>query len=193
MYERLEVTTESKGTVDGPIQQFDYVERECGECSMCCQGYLYGEAYGLPFFPNNPCHYWDPSSKCGGCSIHKDRPAICSDFECLWKQTKQMPQWMKPDYCKVLIYNRAWQDVEGEYFEAGTVLNWVSAVECGQKMDSNVLSWLIQQARRNEWNLHYQINKQDHYLGSEQFHHWVNATAGQQTTVVYNERGEQVN
>jgi hypothetical protein len=176
-----------------PITEFDYTKRECGTCSECCQGHLYGDAHGIPFFPGQPCHYWDPSNSCGGCSIHKDRPPICSDFECLWKQTKQMPQWMRPDRTKVLMYQRAYQDVEGDYLEPGEVINWISAVECNQKMDSAMLSWLIQQARNNDWNLHYQINKVDHYLGSEVFHNFVNESAnGVSQQLVYNENGQLV-
>lgn len=191
MLERMDLTTTNTGTSSGEISEFDYVERECGSCSECCQGYLYGEAHGIPFYPNSPCHYWDPNGKCGGCSIHKDRPAVCSDFQCLWKQTKQMPQYMRPDHTKVLVYTRVFHDTEGEYFQEGHTIQWISAVECGQPMSAQMLSWLVQQARANEWNLHYQINKQDHYLGSAEFHHFVNASAGQQTKVLYT--GEEVN
>tara|TARA_B100002019_G_scaffold218797_1_gene191437 strand:- start:4102 stop:4680 length:579 start_codon:yes stop_codon:yes gene_type:complete len=185
----MELEQNSKGMRSTQIAEFDYQNRECGTCSMCCQGYLYGEAYNAPFFPNHPCHYWDPEGGtrgCGGCSIHQDRPAICVQFNCLWKQTKQMPMWMKPNNSKVLVYTREWKDSTGEFLRPGESLQWISAVECGQQMDSNVLSWLIQQARYSNWNLHYQLKGQDHYLGSEQFHQFVDSSKELQQDILYN-------
>lgn len=168
------------------IKEFDYIKRECGSCNECCKGYLYGEAHGTAFYPNRPCHYLDMSSNCGGCTIYEDRPALCRDFKCYWLQSQQMPNWMKPEHCKVIVFQREYHDIEGEYFEAGETIRWVSMVECGQKVDSVVLSWVIQQAKAANANLHYQVNGQDHYLGTAEFHEFVEKSSGLQTTIINN-------
>lgn len=81
---------------------------------------------------------------------------------------------MKPELSKVIVFARQFEDIEGEYLEPGEIMHWVSMVECGQKVDSTVLSWVIQQARATNANLHYQVDKQDHYIGSPRFHDFVN-------------------
>jgi hypothetical protein len=162
----MEITNTSRTT-----PQVLATERDCGTCKKCCEGWLYGEAYGLPFFPNHPCHYLDTDpNKCGGCTIYEKRPAICIDFQCLWKQDQQVPLWMKPDKSGVILYHRSYEDVEGDYKEPGWTIHWISMVECGQQVDSTVLNWVIQQARFNEFNLHYTVKRQDYYLGSPEFH-----------------------
>ncbi len=57
--------------------------RECGECSLCCFVPYIDE----PSF--KPCHTWCPHRVKGiGCAIYDDpdKPAICADFQCSWKQ-----------------------------------------------------------------------------------------------------------
>lgn len=176
MSNKVESTQDTDTTLK--VREFDYIKRDCGSCNECCKGYLYGDAHGVPFYPDNPCHYLDMKSPCGGCTIYNDRPAVCRDFKCWWLMSQQVPNWMKPELSKVIIYTREFNDVEGQYLEEGETIQWISMVECGQKVDSIVLSWVIQQAQRTQSNLHYQVNKQDHYLGSAQFHQFVNDSSG---------------
>lgn len=169
-------TTQSTDTTHDAYNPIP-VLRECGTCKECCNGWLYGEAHGISFFPNHPCHYLDTTeSRCGGCTIYSERPAICRDFKCMWLTSQQIPLWMKPDKSKVIVYERAYEDVDGTYKEPGWKINWVSMVECGKDVDPTVLNWMFQQARNNEFNLHYQVKKTDYYMGSQEFHDFAKAT-----------------
>lgn len=147
-------------------KEFDYVKRECGECTACCEGWLSGTAHGSRFYPNSPCHYLDG---CNGCSIYKDRPEICQQFECLWKQTNQIPGWLKPSRCGAILYQRSYYDKDGKYGEPGETIRWWSMVECGKQLDSAVLAWTIHQTKHAGINLHYTVNRQNYYLGDDNF------------------------
>jgi len=174
-----------------PIVQGGVLEttRDCGTCKECCGGWLWGEAHGIPFFPNHPCHYLDPTpGRCGGCTIYEDRPPICRDFQCLWLQDLQMPGWMKPEFSKVIMYQRTYEDIEGDVHEPGWSITWISMVECGETVDPTVLNWVITQARTQEFNLHYQVKKTDYYMGSPEFQDFARTYGLQsKTTVVVHE------
>lgn len=115
-------------------QPKEKVKRECGSCTECCRGWLTGEAHGHQFYPGQPCHFVGER----GCSIYQDRPENpCKVFECEWLRNKEIPEWMKPDKCKVLMTTRNWSykgDPRGVYLDV---------YEAGLQMDSRVLAWLF--------------------------------------------------
>lgn len=103
--------------------------RECNGCTVCCDGWLMGEANGHYFQPGRPCFY-----KCEtGCSIHETRPEDpCGSFVCDWLMNQDLPEWMKPSMSKVMVTRSTWEG--GEYLTI-----W----ETGQKIDSVVLNWFF--------------------------------------------------
>lgn len=142
-------------------------ERDCGTCTECCKGYLTGNAHGYYFSKDNPCHFLDDQRCGGGCTIYENRPEICSGFQCVWLREKIMfPHWLRPDKSKVIITYR-----EADYKE--DKIAWWSAVECGEKMDSVVLSWLVQNSIVKKINLQYQLNGHYYYLGSDEFYEYM--------------------
>lgn len=77
--------------------------RQCGDCSMCCQGWLKAEVFGEEISPGNPCMFVD---KLGvkGCSIyHMERPPVCTRYLCAWRQDENIPDWMQPNKIRVII------------------------------------------------------------------------------------------
>ena len=67
----------------------------CGECTVCCT------ALGVSEFekpPRTACIYEKDKS----CSVYKDRPQSCRDYECLWLQGA-MPAYARPDRFGVLF------------------------------------------------------------------------------------------
>lgn len=73
-------------------------EHVCGECTMCCK--LLGvEEIGKA--PNQWCGHCAIGS---GCQIYATRPKSCQEFECLWLQTPDMPEELRPDRSKVVLW-----------------------------------------------------------------------------------------
>jgi len=105
------------------------------------------------------CHFLG----CNRCAIYSQRPqSPCIDFNCVWiKDNKNvLPEWLKPSLSKVIIVEEKWGNDQ---------VYW-KAVECGQKMDSAVLSWLVQHALGTEIPLLYQIEKARYIIGPPEFH-----------------------
>jgi hypothetical protein len=72
--------------------------RACGNCTACCDGHVIGNSHGNKFGFHKPCVFLVNKL----CSIYKDRPSSCHNFQCAWTQ-KLFPEWMKPSECGVLI------------------------------------------------------------------------------------------
>ena len=72
--------------------------KECGDCSLCCEGWLIGNAYGNPFHINRPCVFLCNKT----CVIYENRPPVCIKYHCGWLQGL-FPDWMKPTLSKVIV------------------------------------------------------------------------------------------
>lgn len=66
--------------------------------------------------------------------------------------------WMRPDMSKIIVTKRSVQNIE--FFEA---------IECGDKMDSSVLSYLTIWALNNNKNIKYQVGGGWNKIGSKEF------------------------
>ena len=79
------------------------LQRDCGDCTSCCQGWLTTNALGHDIFLDNPC----PHCNGDGCSIHEKRPNDpCRIFFCAWAVTgSALPQWMQPSQSGVIVLN----------------------------------------------------------------------------------------
>ena len=104
-------------------------QRECGNCTACCEGWLVGQSHGNYFQPGRPCHF-----KCEtGCSIYEDRPEEpCKNYSCEWLNNDKIAEWMKPNLCGVIITKKDWKG--GNYLEIN---------EMGKKIDATILNWLF--------------------------------------------------
>ncbi len=98
--------------------------RECGECDLCCR-WLSHDVYGQQVSPNNPCRFIK-----NGCSIHKNRPAQCKRYFCMWAQGV-LPEWMYPRDIGVMVSVKNWSHGQ-----------WLEVVECGAEVTKEVISAL---------------------------------------------------
>jgi hypothetical protein len=65
---------------------------------------------------------------------------------------------MRPDLSKVIVTKRRWQGIQ--FYEVA---------ECGQKIDSSILSWILIWAFNNNKNVKYQVDGGWSKVGSEEF------------------------
>jgi len=131
------------------------MKRECGNCTRCCEGWISGEVKGKKFFNGSPCHYVNINK---GCTIYNDRPKMCHNFNCEWLINSDIPEYLKPEKSKVLIKPTSEKNI----------FYW-NVVECGQKIDSVYLNWIIQHCINNKINLKYEVNGGHYYLGDTDF------------------------
>lgn len=120
-------------------------KRTCGECTMCCSGALASEQHGHSMHRGKPCFF--VSDK--GCTIYADRPEHCKAFRCEWLTQDYLPMWMRPDLSKVIVVQKD---------------GFIEVSECGQKIDSSVLSWLLIWAANNRKNIHYGVDGGRHWI-----------------------------
>jgi hypothetical protein len=128
--------------------------RECGGCTECCKGWVTGEVYGRSFYEGKKCFYLQDA-----CTIYPTRPVNpCQSFKCHWLATDDLPMWMRPDIAKAIVLHKREKDIE-----------YYSVAECGSKIDSEVLSWMITWALNNKKNLCYFMNGSMNKIGSKEF------------------------
>ena len=130
--------------------------RECGDCDVCCGGWLTGNIHGYEMWPSNPCHF----KKNNGCSIYPDRPDDpCKQFKCAWLADNNVPEWMKPNNIHALMVVR---NFNGQ--------KYLNVIECGQLLDSRLLSWLfLQHVNGRLANFRYQVAGGWNYVGTPEF------------------------
>jgi hypothetical protein len=139
-------------------------EHSCGECTACCDGWLHGSAHGIQFYRGRKCSFVSDV----GCSIYDERPDNpCKSFACDWLLNKMMPLWMRPDKSKVILVNREINNIK-----------YIEMMEAGQKVDSSILSWVLQTYLHNNVNILYQVDGGINYLGSQEF---INAISNSTT------------
>ena len=133
----------------------EIIVRDCDGCTKCCEGWLTGEAKGIPFYPGVKCHFMSQK----GCSIYKDRPhEPCVTYNCQWKKDPNIPEWMKPDVVNAIISPR---NVKG--------VNYFEIIEAGSKLQPEVLNWVIFNLILKRYNVRYQISGGWNNIGSPEF------------------------
>jgi hypothetical protein len=133
-------------------------QRTCGECTMCCQGWLHGEAHGYKFYKGVPCHF----VSCNGCSIYDNRPeSPCKTYRCAWLSDEEsfFPEWFKPDQSKIIC---TWREWKSESF-------YLDVEECGESINSKYLNWLIINHFKFKLNICCRILGGMTYLGEPDF------------------------
>jgi len=141
------------------------LKRECGNCTMCCQGWLPGKAHGHSFYSGKPCHFVD----CNGCSIYEYRPeSPCKSYNCSWLVDDFFPQWFKPNESKIICNWIKWKEIKSN----GCVIEdsyYLSVIECGEKIDSKYYNWLILKQHEDKFNLFCMVDGGAVYLGENDF------------------------
>ena len=98
--------------------------RECGECDLCCR-WLSHNVYGQEITLDSPCRFIK-----NGCSIHKNRPAHCKRYECLWSQGV-LPEWMFPKDIRIIVSVKNWPHGK-----------WLEIVDPEKKMSDEIFTEL---------------------------------------------------
>ncbi len=151
-------------------KEFTPPKRNCDGCTACCEGWLSAEALGKRFFPGQPCHWMG----CSGCTVYEDRPKVCSDFQCAWKDTHYLPEWFKPSQSNVICLWRKWKNPEDcTEGDAGGV--YLSVSEMGERISSQCLTWLNNYAAARQLNVKYELNGRWHWMGTDSFCAWCSA------------------
>lgn len=129
--------------------------RECGECTECCKGYLKCNVLGQNLGNGVGCNFL----KKEGCGIYDNRPnQPCKEYNCVWKENLEIPDNMRPDKSNVIMN---YQDHQGFFY--------LKVIETGKKLDSLVLSNIIQYSLSKNLNLEYSVNGNTFHLGSKEF------------------------
>ena len=98
--------------------------RECGECDLCCR-WLSHNVYGQEITLDSPCRFIK-----NGCSIHKNRPAHCKRYECMWSQGV-LPEWMFPKDIRIIVSVKNWPHGK-----------WLQLIDPEKKMNDEILEEL---------------------------------------------------
>jgi len=129
-------------------------KRSCDGCTACCEGWLTANVHGKYMYSGRPCHFKGQ----GHCTVYDQRPELCTAFRCEWLVNNDIPEWLKPDLSKVILYRRTVGDLE-----------YVNVVETGVKIDSTVLNWIVLHALQSGLNIRYQVDGGFNYIGSPEF------------------------
>ena len=105
--------------------------------------------------PGKPCFYLGDV-----CTVHEIRPQSCRDYHCAYIQGI-LPEWMKPSRSDVLVSVEKWGP--NKEFQL------LRVIECGKKLESEVLSWMIQYSRNTGTGIIYQLSGVWNYFGPNQF------------------------
>ncbi len=114
--------------------------RPCGDCSLCCDGWLNTHVLGHDISLGHPCRFTNGHQ----CTIHETRPQDpCRVFFCGWaKAGSHLPEWMWPKQSGVIV-------LTGRSSWRGKPVDVL--VSAGRDPDRRVLDWYeaysIQQVR----------------------------------------------
>lgn len=88
------------------------MNRSCGDCTACCEGWHSANIEGHDMYPGRPCHFF-----CKQCTIYEFRPPTCREYYCSWMldDRKAFPEWFRPDISGVIMTHRDWEG--GSYLE----------------------------------------------------------------------------
>ena len=132
------------------------VNRECGTCTKCCEGWLTGEALGYKFYPGNPCHFVSIGQSC---TVYTKRPKNpCVSFSCEWIKNSDLPEWFKPNKINSILTTEKIEEIL-----------YLKLTQAGSQLDSKVLSWLFKYVLEHNFNFVWQIAGGINWIGSPEF------------------------
>src|SRR4030088_1228403 len=105
------------------------MQRECGTCTACCDGWMAGTIHGHEMKPGVPCHF----VRQGGCSIYEQRPnSPCRSFVCGWvAQDSPFPESFRPDRIGVILVRIKWREQPAYLLRSA-----------GRDPDQELLEWM---------------------------------------------------
>jgi hypothetical protein len=131
-------------------------DRTCGDCTLCCEGWLTNNIHGYEMWPGRKCQFVSPDE---GCSIYEDRPVSCQKYQCQWLIDKRVPEWMKPNKIGAILKKH---NLDG--------IDYLEVTEAGKKLDSEVLTWVFNSLVNKTFeNIKYQVSGGWNYFGTKEF------------------------
>lgn len=116
------------------------MNRTCGSCTKCCEGWLAADVHGHFMEPGTHCHFLKESK----CSIYPSRPNVCKDFFCAWLMDERIDDDLKPDNIHQIITYNYVDDI-----------GWYEIVEAGEKIKKEHLKRIIDFVKKHRLNLRY--------------------------------------
>lgn len=131
--------------------------KSCDNCTKCCEGYLAGQAKGIPFYKGKPCYFVEIGK---GCNIYNDRPKDpCVTYNCQWLLNKDLPDWIKPNKSGILITFRTTKNK----------IPYLEIIECSEKIDDRAVPWLKKYYIEKKINISITENNITKNYGSKKF------------------------
>jgi hypothetical protein len=124
------------------------IERTCGSCTACCDGWLQIEVRGHHVRRGEPC----PFSVEHQCSIYSERPQHpCREFICGWlTASSPLPEWMRPDKSDMIM-------LAANFIWHGLPVDVV--VAAGDRPKKKALDWLMKFSSEKKRLLIYQVEE----------------------------------
>ncbi|MEW6353766.1 MAG: SEC-C metal-binding domain-containing protein [Pseudomonadota bacterium] len=140
--------------------------RPCGDCSLCCDGWLKTHVLGHDIALGHPCPFSDGHH----CTIHEKRPHDpCRVFFCGWAEAgSHLPEWMWPKQSGVIV-------LTGRSQWRGRPVDVL--VSAGRDPDEKVLGWYQDYSIKSLRPFLYQRNEQWFGFGPEEFQRDIAAKA----------------
>lgn len=118
------------------------MSKECGTCTKCCDGTLFGVVKGHKMYPGKPCFFLQNNK----CSDYENRPMYpCKKYECLWLSDPDVPDFMKPENANVIVDIEKFENTE-----------YMTLTKCNEEYSKEVLNFCIDYAKRKNilfiWN-----------------------------------------
>lgn len=141
-----------------PRPRWSQLPRPCGECSLCCDGWVKTRVLGHDIDFGKPC----PFSSGHNCTIHEKRPDDpCRAFFCGWAEPKSdLPEWLQPSQSGVIM-------LSGRATWSGRPVDVL--VSAGKDPDEKVLGWFHDYSIKHMRPFIYQRDEQWYAFGPEAF------------------------
>ncbi len=99
MNRKKKLEAKRKKAKEQNAQQEEYrsAPHKCGECRACC--------YVFPL-QDKPRRTWCKHSTPTGCDCYKNRPSVCSNYECFYLADETAPYIWRPDRSGIIIGHR---------------------------------------------------------------------------------------
>jgi len=140
--------------------------RPCGDCSLCCEGWLKTRVLDIQIDVGKPC----PHCSEHRCMIHKERPNDpCRIFFCGWATPgSRLPEWLHPGKCGVIVLTdrSSWRGRPVDVL-----------VSAGKNPDEHLLEWYRQYSINNLRPFIYQHEGLWYGFGPVEFQHEIAAKA----------------
>jgi hypothetical protein len=131
-------------------------QRQCGECTACCDGWVAGVIEGHEMKPGTPCHFRGEHN----CTIYERRPQYpCRDFVCGWLQPgSPFPSDWRPDQVGVMVISMKWRGRDAYVLRSA-----------GRDPDEAMLAWMRELSERTHRPFFYEVAGERFGFGPPEF------------------------